>query len=66
MSFDLGSDNALAGDLTLWDACRMSLPRDFDLQPLTDPGDPDDWRPSSAWALVHDPQADTAVAYWRR
>src|SRR5436309_3296091 len=39
----------------------MSHHRDFDLQPLTDPGDPDDWRPNSFWALVSDPRADMAV-----
>ena len=39
----------------------MSLHRDFQLRPLTDPGDPDDWRPNSFWALVADPQADMAV-----
>jgi quercetin dioxygenase-like cupin family protein len=39
----------------------MSLHRDFDLQPIADDGDPDDWRPNSRWALVNDPRADLAV-----
>ena len=39
----------------------VSLHRDFDLQPLTDPGDPDDWRPNSAWTIVTDPRVDMAV-----
>jgi quercetin dioxygenase-like cupin family protein len=39
----------------------VSLHRDFELQPLTDPGDPDDWRPNSIWALVADERADMAV-----
>jgi quercetin dioxygenase-like cupin family protein len=39
----------------------VSLHRDLDLQPLTDPRDPDDWRPGSRWALVSDPEADMAV-----
>ena len=28
---------------------------------MTDPGDPDDWRPNSAWAVVADERADMAV-----
>jgi len=40
---------------------RVSLHRDFDLHPLTDAGDPDDWRPNSVWALVTDDRADVAV-----
>jgi quercetin dioxygenase-like cupin family protein len=39
----------------------VSLHRDFDLQPLTDPADPDDWRPNSIWALVTDERADVAA-----
>lgn len=39
----------------------MSLHRDLDLQPLTDPGDPDDWRPNSRLALVSDERVDMAV-----
>ena len=39
----------------------MGLHRDFDLQPLTDPADPDDWRPNSIWTLVADDAADVAV-----
>ena len=39
----------------------MSLHRDLELRPLTDPGDPDDWRPGSSWALAADPDADMAV-----
>jgi len=39
----------------------MSLHRDLDLRPLTDAGDPDDWRPSSVWAVVSDENADVAV-----
>jgi quercetin dioxygenase-like cupin family protein len=39
----------------------MGLHRDFDLQPLTDPADPDDWRPNSIWALVAEQAADVAV-----
>jgi mannose-6-phosphate isomerase-like protein (cupin superfamily) len=39
----------------------VSLHRDLELRPFTDPGDPDDWRPASDWALVGDPAADMAV-----
>ena len=39
----------------------MGLHRDFDLQPLTDPADPDDWRPNSIWALVSEESANVAV-----
>ena len=39
----------------------MGLHRDFDLQPLTDPTDPDDWRPNSIWALVSEESANVAV-----
>ncbi len=39
----------------------MSLHRRPELKPLTDPGDPDDWRPNSIWALVADVRADMAV-----
>jgi quercetin dioxygenase-like cupin family protein len=39
----------------------MGLHRDLDLQPLTDPADPDDWRPNSVWALVADEAANVAV-----
>ncbi len=39
----------------------MSLHRDLELHPLTDPADPDDWRPNSVWALVTEPLADVAV-----
>ena len=39
----------------------MSLHTDLDLRPFTDPGDPDDWRPGSAWALVADDHADMAI-----
>jgi len=39
----------------------MSLHRDLPLLPLTDPSDPDDWRPNSSWALVADRDADMAV-----
>ena len=39
----------------------MSLHREFDLRPLTDPGDPDDWRPNSIWTLVNDPETNMAV-----
>jgi quercetin dioxygenase-like cupin family protein len=39
----------------------VGLHRDFDLQPLTDPGDPDDWRPNSIWTLVAEESADVAV-----
>ena len=39
----------------------MGLHRDFDLQPLTDPHDPDDWRPNSIWTLVAEEAADVAV-----
>jgi quercetin dioxygenase-like cupin family protein len=39
----------------------MSLHRDIELQPITDPADPDDWRPSSRWGLVSDGRADVAV-----
>ena len=40
---------------------RVGLHRDLELTPLTDPGDPDDWRPNSAWALVAEEEADLAV-----
>jgi quercetin dioxygenase-like cupin family protein len=39
----------------------MGLHRDFELQPLTDLADPDDWRPSSNWTLVAEEPADVAV-----
>lgn len=39
----------------------MSLHRDPELVPFTDPTDPDDWRPDSAWALVSDARVDMAV-----
>jgi quercetin dioxygenase-like cupin family protein len=39
----------------------MGLHRDFELQPLTDLADPDDWRPSSNWTLVADEAANVAV-----
>jgi quercetin dioxygenase-like cupin family protein len=39
----------------------MGLHRDFDLQPLTDPADPDDWRPNSTWTLVADEPANVAI-----
>jgi hypothetical protein len=42
----------------------VSLHRDLELQPLADPHDPDDWRPSSVWALVSDERADVAVVVW--
>jgi quercetin dioxygenase-like cupin family protein len=37
------------------------LHRDFDLQPIADAGDPDDWRPNSRWAPATDSEADMAV-----
>jgi quercetin dioxygenase-like cupin family protein len=39
----------------------MSLHRDLELQPITDPHDPDDWRPGSVWAVVSDETADVAI-----
>ena len=33
----------------------------LEFQPLADPGDPDDWRPSSRWGLASDPRASLAV-----
>jgi quercetin dioxygenase-like cupin family protein len=39
----------------------MGLHRDFDLQPLTDPADPDDWRPNSIWTLVAEERANVAI-----
>lgn len=39
----------------------MGLHRNLELRPVTDPGDPDDWRPGSAWALVAEEDADLAV-----
>jgi quercetin dioxygenase-like cupin family protein len=39
----------------------VSLHRPAALRPLTDPGDPDDWRPNSSWALVADEHVDMAV-----
>jgi quercetin dioxygenase-like cupin family protein len=39
----------------------MSLHTNLDLRPLTDPGDPDDWRPNSRWSLVADEHAEMTV-----
>jgi quercetin dioxygenase-like cupin family protein len=39
----------------------MSLHRDFDLQPISEAGDPDDWRPNSVLAFATDPRAEMAV-----
>ncbi|MDX6481661.1 MAG: hypothetical protein QOG85_2171 [Gaiellaceae bacterium] len=39
----------------------MAVYRDLELTPLTDPADPDDWRPGSRFAIVADPDADMAV-----
>jgi quercetin dioxygenase-like cupin family protein len=39
----------------------MRLHRELDFQPLTDPGDPDDWRPNSELAFVVDETTDMAV-----
>ena len=39
----------------------MSVVDRLELQPLADPGDPDDWRPSSLWAFASDPRASLAV-----
>jgi quercetin dioxygenase-like cupin family protein len=39
----------------------MPLHRDVELAPLADANDPDDWRPSSRWALISDERADVAV-----
>jgi quercetin dioxygenase-like cupin family protein len=39
----------------------VSLHRDLEFQPLTDPDDPDDWRPNSLFALVADDETDMAV-----
>ena len=39
----------------------MSLHRELEFRPLTDPDDPDDWRPNSLFALVADPETDVAV-----
>ena len=39
----------------------MGLHRGLELRPMTDPGDPDDWRPNSAWAVVADDHAEMAV-----
>lgn len=40
---------------------RVSLHRDLELSPITDPGDPDDWRPNSSWAVVSHESADVAI-----
>jgi quercetin dioxygenase-like cupin family protein len=39
----------------------VSLHRDLELEPLTDPNDPDDWRPGSRWAVVSDDRANVAI-----
>ena len=39
----------------------MNLHRELRFQPLTDPGDPDDWRPSSELAFVVDDKTEMAV-----
>jgi quercetin dioxygenase-like cupin family protein len=39
----------------------MSHHREFDFEPVADPGDPDDWRPNSVLALVADERADLAI-----
>ena len=39
----------------------MGVHRDIELAPLTDPADPDDWRPNSLFAVVADPGADMVV-----
>jgi quercetin dioxygenase-like cupin family protein len=39
----------------------VGLHRDFDLQPLRHPADPDDWRPNSIWTLVTEEPANVAV-----
>jgi quercetin dioxygenase-like cupin family protein len=39
----------------------VSLQRPAPLQPLTDPADPNDWRPNSSWVLVAGECADMAV-----
>ena len=39
----------------------MGVVDPLELQPLADPGDPDDWRPNSRWALASDPRASLAV-----
>ena len=39
----------------------MRLHRTLEFQPLTDPGDPDDWRPNSELAFVVDGTTDMAV-----
>jgi quercetin dioxygenase-like cupin family protein len=39
----------------------MSLHRDLHFQPLTDPNDPDDWRPNSELSFVVDGKTDMVV-----
>ena len=39
----------------------MGVVDPLELQPLTDPADPDDWRPSSRWAFASDPGASLAA-----
>jgi quercetin dioxygenase-like cupin family protein len=39
----------------------MHLHREFEFQPIVDPGDPDDWRPNSELAFVLDEQAEMLV-----
>ena len=39
----------------------MAVIQDVRLDPIANPGDPDDWRPNSRWALVTDPGASLAV-----
>lgn len=39
----------------------LGLHRKLEFRPLTDPDDPDDWRPGSLFALVADPETDVSV-----
>jgi quercetin dioxygenase-like cupin family protein len=39
----------------------MGVYRNLEFQPVTDPRDPDDWRPDSMMSFVADPDADVAV-----
>ena len=39
----------------------MAVVREIELEPITDPADPDDWRPNSRWALVSDDGTSLAV-----
>jgi quercetin dioxygenase-like cupin family protein len=39
----------------------MGVVEPLELQPLSDPDDPDDWRPRSRWAFTSDPRTSLAA-----